>query len=54
MLKNFIIRSYGEPLEEVVYPKGGDPDAVCISKRDFDLLAPDTFVNDTIIDFYIM
>lgn len=46
--------SYGEPLEEVVYPKGGDPDAVCISKRDFDLLAPDTFVNDTIIDFYIM
>ncbi|KAK4359006.1 hypothetical protein RND71_021235 [Anisodus tanguticus] len=44
--------SYGEPLEEVIYPKG-DPDAVCISKRDFDLLAPDTFVNDTIIDFYI-
>ncbi|KAF3644482.1 putative deacetylvindoline O-acetyltransferase-like [Capsicum annuum] len=45
--------SYGEPLEEVIYPKG-DPDAICISKRDFDLLAPDTFVNDTIIDFYIM
>ncbi|KAJ8541652.1 hypothetical protein K7X08_002468 [Anisodus acutangulus] len=44
--------SYGEPLEEVIYPRG-DPDAVCISKRDFDLLAPDTFVNDTIIDFYI-
>ncbi|XP_019232591.1 PREDICTED: probable ubiquitin-like-specific protease 2B [Nicotiana attenuata] len=44
--------SYGEPLEEVYYPKG-DPDAVCISKRDFDLLAPETFVNDTIIDFYI-
>ncbi|XP_060198215.1 probable ubiquitin-like-specific protease 2B isoform X2 [Lycium barbarum] len=44
--------SYGEPLEEVIYPKG-DPDAVCISKRDFDLLAPDTFVNDTVIDFYI-
>ncbi|KAK6775592.1 hypothetical protein RDI58_026593 [Solanum bulbocastanum] len=45
--------SYSEPLEEVIYPKG-DPDAICISKRDFDLLAPDTFVNDTIIDFYIM
>ncbi|XP_069147621.1 probable ubiquitin-like-specific protease 2B isoform X6 [Solanum lycopersicum] len=45
--------SYTEPLEEVIYPKG-DPDAICISKRDFDLLAPDTFVNDTIIDFYIM
>uniref|UniRef100_A0A3Q7JK84 Ubiquitin-like protease family profile domain-containing protein n=1 Tax=Solanum lycopersicum TaxID=4081 RepID=A0A3Q7JK84_SOLLC len=45
--------SYTEPLEEVIYPKG-DPDAICISKRDFDLLAPDTFVNDTIIDFYII
>ncbi|KAL3353637.1 hypothetical protein AABB24_018387 [Solanum stoloniferum] len=45
--------SYSEPLEEVIYPKG-DPHAICISKRDFDLLAPDTFVNDTIIDFYIM
>ncbi|KAG5575382.1 hypothetical protein H5410_055516 [Solanum commersonii] len=45
--------SYSEPLEEVIYPKG-DPDAICISKRDFDLLAPDTFVNDTIIDFYII
>ncbi|XP_076949465.1 putative ubiquitin-like-specific protease 2B [Bidens hawaiensis] len=40
------------PFEEVVYPKG-DADAVSISKRDFDLLQPDTFVNDTIIDFYI-
>ncbi|KAK1441437.1 hypothetical protein QVD17_07326 [Tagetes erecta] len=40
------------PFDEVVYPKG-DADAVSISKRDFDLLQPDTFVNDTIIDFYI-
>ncbi|KAA8528357.1 hypothetical protein F0562_035712 [Nyssa sinensis] len=38
--------------EEVVYPKG-DADAVSISKSDVDLLQPDTFVNDTIIDFYI-
>ncbi|KAK3038320.1 hypothetical protein RJ639_031416 [Escallonia herrerae] len=44
--------SFSEPFEEVVYPKG-DPDAVSICKRDFDLLQPDTFVNDTIIDFYI-
>nr|KAJ0187446.1 hypothetical protein LSAT_V11C900488950 [Lactuca sativa] len=29
-----------------------DVDAVSISKRDVDLLLPDTFVNDTIIDFY--
>lgn len=44
--------SFDEPFEEVVYPKG-DPDAVSISKRDVDLLQPETFVNDTIIDFYI-
>lgn len=44
--------SFDRPFEEVVYPKG-DADAVSISKRDFDLLQPDTFVNDTIIDFYI-
>ncbi|KAL7245537.1 hypothetical protein ACSBR2_000799 [Camellia fascicularis] len=43
---------FDEPFEEVVYPKG-DADAVSISKRDVDLLQPDTFVNDTIIDFYI-
>ncbi|XP_071732351.1 probable ubiquitin-like-specific protease 2B isoform X2 [Rutidosis leptorrhynchoides] len=43
---------FDRPNEEVVYPKG-DADAVSISKRDFDLLLPDTFVNDTIIDFYI-
>ncbi|KAI3758344.1 hypothetical protein L6452_05904 [Arctium lappa] len=44
--------TFDRPFEEVVYPKG-DADAVSISKRDFDLLQPDTFVNDTIIDFYI-
>ncbi|KAJ0964332.1 hypothetical protein J5N97_029454 [Dioscorea zingiberensis] len=41
-----------EPFEDVIYPKG-DPDAVSISKRDIELLQPDTFINDTIIDFYI-
>ncbi|XP_065881644.1 probable ubiquitin-like-specific protease 2B isoform X2 [Euphorbia lathyris] len=44
--------TFDEALEDVVYPKG-DIDAVSISKRDFDLLQPETFVNDTIIDFYI-
>ncbi|KAL6983129.1 Ulp1 peptidase [Sarracenia purpurea var. burkii] len=44
--------NFDESFEEVVYPKG-DPDAVTICKRDVDLLQPDTFVNDTIIDFYI-
>lgn len=38
--------------EDVIYPKG-DPDAVSISKRDVDLLEPETFINDTLIDFYI-
>ncbi|XP_010475816.1 PREDICTED: probable ubiquitin-like-specific protease 2B isoform X1 [Camelina sativa] len=44
--------SFDEPFEDVVYPKG-DPDAVSICKRDVELLQPETFVNDTIIDFYI-
>ncbi|XVF36594.1 hypothetical protein REPUB_Repub19eG0070700 [Reevesia pubescens] len=44
--------NFDEPFEEVIYPKG-DIDAVSISKRDFDLLQPETFINDTIIDFYI-
>ncbi|KAK4742639.1 hypothetical protein SAY87_000640 [Trapa incisa] len=43
---------FDEPFEELIYPKG-DPDAVSISKRDVDLLLPEVFVNDTIIDFYI-
>jgi len=41
-----------EDFEDVIYPQG-DPDAVSISKRDVELLLPETFVNDTIIDFYI-
>lgn len=38
--------------EDIIYPKG-EPDAVSISSRDVELLLPETFVNDTIIDFYI-
>ncbi|KAL5221807.1 hypothetical protein ABZP36_026520 [Zizania latifolia] len=41
-----------EDFEDVIYPKG-DHDAVSISKSDVELLLPETFVNDTIIDFYI-
>ncbi|KAL8243146.1 hypothetical protein R6Q59_009404 [Mikania micrantha] len=44
--------NFDQPFEDVIYPKG-DVDAVSISKRDVDLLLPDTFVNDTVIDFYI-
>lgn len=46
------IPNFEEPFKEVVYPKDA-VDAVSISKRDVDLLEPDTFLNDTIIDFYI-
>ncbi|OVA10483.1 Peptidase C48 [Macleaya cordata] len=44
--------NFDEPFEDVIYPQG-DPDAVSISKRDVELLEPETFINDTIIDFYI-
>ncbi|KAH8516207.1 hypothetical protein H0E87_004539 [Populus deltoides] len=44
--------SFDVEFEDVIYPKG-DSDAVSISKRDVDLLQPETFINDTIIDFYI-
>lgn len=44
--------NFDHPFEEVIYPKG-DADPVSISKRDVDLLQPETFINDTIIDFYI-
>ncbi|PQQ14037.1 hypothetical protein Pyn_37763 [Prunus yedoensis var. nudiflora] len=44
--------NFDEPFEDVVYPKG-EADAVSISKRDVDLLQPETFITDTIIDFYI-
>ena len=48
----FMSDSFDEPFDEVIYPQG-DPDAVSLTKRDVDLLQPDTFINDTIIDFYI-
>ncbi|RLN22307.1 uncharacterized protein C2845_PM07G29080 [Panicum miliaceum] len=41
-----------DDFEDIIYPQG-DPDAVSISKKDVELLLPETFVNDTIIDFYI-
>lgn len=50
--KNCGLRRVVESFEDVIYPKG-DPDAVSISKRDIELLQPETFINDTIIDFYI-
>ncbi|ONH90694.1 hypothetical protein PRUPE_8G069500 [Prunus persica] len=43
---------FSKSFEDVIYPQG-DPDAVCISKRDLQLLQPATFINDTIVDFYI-
>lgn len=48
----FLDDRIAQNFEDVIYPKG-DPDAVSISKRDVDLLLPETFINDTIIDFYI-
>ncbi|TKY71507.1 ubiquitin-specific protease 2A [Spatholobus suberectus] len=44
--------NFDEAFDEVIYPKG-ELDAVSISKRDIELLQPQTFINDTIIDFYI-
>ncbi|KAL6545815.1 hypothetical protein OROGR_009689 [Orobanche gracilis] len=41
-----------ESFEDMTYPDG-DPDAVFISRSDVELLQPGTFINDTIIDFYI-
>ncbi|XP_073148741.1 probable ubiquitin-like-specific protease 2A [Henckelia pumila] len=46
------VNSSDVTFEDIIYPKG-DPDAVCISKKDVDLLQPRTFINDTVIDFYI-
>ncbi|EPS68982.1 hypothetical protein M569_05786, partial [Genlisea aurea] len=45
-------RSFDEPRGDILYP-GGDPDAVSITSKDIQLLRPKTFINDTIIDFYI-
>ncbi|XP_034898362.1 probable ubiquitin-like-specific protease 2B isoform X4 [Populus alba] len=47
-----VIHDFDSEFEDVIYPKE-DSDAVSISKRDVDLLQPETFINDTIIDFYI-
>ncbi|CAI0406026.1 unnamed protein product [Linum tenue] len=44
--------SFERAFEDVIYPEG-DCDAVSINKRDVALLEPETFINDTIIDFYI-
>ncbi|XP_045831118.1 ubiquitin-like-specific protease 1D [Trifolium pratense] len=44
---------YPDFQEPFVYPKG-DPDAVCLTKTDVELLNPATYINDTIIDFYIL
>ncbi|KAJ9538054.1 hypothetical protein OSB04_030787 [Centaurea solstitialis] len=41
-----------EPSEDIIYLEG-DCDSICISKRDFQLLHPEKFINDTIVDFYI-
>jgi sentrin-specific protease 7 len=41
-----------DDFEDVIYPKG-DREAVSISSRDLELLLPEIFVNDTIVDFYI-
>ncbi|XP_054801820.1 probable ubiquitin-like-specific protease 2A isoform X2 [Prosopis cineraria] len=43
---------FDETFDEIIYPKG-DADAVSLSKRDIELLQPETFINDNIIDFYI-
>ncbi|KAL3617307.1 hypothetical protein CASFOL_038852 [Castilleja foliolosa] len=44
--------NFDESFEDIIYPEG-DPDAVFISRKDIELLRPRTFINDTIIDFYI-
>ena len=51
-LLNWVLYSFAEQFDEVIYPEG-DVDAVSITKGDVDLLNPETFINDTIIDFYI-
>ncbi|KAF5786732.1 putative Ulp1 peptidase [Helianthus annuus] len=41
-----------ELFEDTTYLEG-DGDSIAISKRDFQLLQPEKFINDTIVDFYI-
>lgn len=38
--------------ENFVYPHG-EPDAVTLSTKDIELLRPASFINDTIVDFYV-
>ncbi|KAI3525543.1 hypothetical protein L1887_04402 [Cichorium endivia] len=40
-----------ESFEDITYR--GDCDSISITKRDFQLLDPEKFINDTIVDFYI-
>ncbi|CAA2979671.1 probable ubiquitin-like-specific protease 2A isoform X1 [Olea europaea subsp. europaea] len=44
--------SSNQPFEDLIYPDR-DPDAISIRSRDVEVLQPKTFINDTIIDFYI-
>lgn len=41
-----------ESVRETIYPRG-DPDAVSLGMREIELLQPERFVNDVIIDFYM-
>ncbi|KAI3803797.1 hypothetical protein L1987_31959 [Smallanthus sonchifolius] len=41
-----------ELFEDITYLEG-DCDSIAISKREFELLQPEKFINDTIVDFYI-
>ncbi|CAN6287288.1 unnamed protein product [Urochloa humidicola] len=41
-----------DDFEEFIYPQE-DPEAISISKTDAERLLPETFLNDTLIDFYI-
>ncbi|GAV79688.1 LOW QUALITY PROTEIN: Peptidase_C48 domain-containing protein, partial [Cephalotus follicularis] len=52
LLSKKYYQDWDGPFEDLIFPKG-DPDAVLISKSDIELLKPDSFINDTIIDFYI-
>ncbi|KAL4584627.1 hypothetical protein LXL04_009232 [Taraxacum kok-saghyz] len=40
-----------ESFDDITYR--GDCDSISITKRDFELLLPEKFINDTIVDFYI-
>lgn len=38
---------------DLIFPTKEDQDAVTVTQYDFQLLNPDQFLSDTIIDFYI-